>query len=69
MGLFFCMTKKARQKLKYLENENTFQGEKKYFSSVLKGKIKQIKMKQIKQILEGESPTLSKAVVFTNRFV
>ena len=24
---FFCMTKKSRQKLKYLENENNFEGE------------------------------------------
>ena len=33
---FFYMTKKSRQKLKYLENEKRFQNEK-HFSSFLKG--------------------------------
>ena len=34
---FFYMTKKSRQKFRYLENENIFMRNKKHFSSFFKG--------------------------------
>ena len=54
--LFFYMTKKSWRKLKYLENEKSFQDEiKDIFFIIFKG----LSMKQImKFFLEGKSPTL-----------
>ena len=37
MKLFLYITKKSRQKVKYLENEKSFQGEIKNFSSFSEG--------------------------------
>ena len=50
------MTKKFRQKFKYLEKEKSFQDELKTFVIIFKGLL----LKQIKQtFFEGESPTLT----------
>ena len=50
---FFCMTKKSRQKFKYLENEKSFKMKQKAFFIIFKG----LSLKQIKQFYfsEGES--------------
>ena len=59
--LYFYMTKKSRQKCKYLENEMSFQDEIKsifhHFQKAVNDQIKQI-------CLEGESPTLIKLQTF-----
>ena len=56
---FYCMTKKSRQKVKYLENE-------KAFFIIFKG----LSMKQITQLfLEGESPTLICILYYTVCFI
>ena len=52
--LFFYMIKNSWQKLKYLENEKSFEDEIKSFFILFKG----LSMKQITQaFLEGERPT------------
>ena len=56
---FYYMTKKSRQKVKYLENE-------KAFFIIFKG----LSMKQITQLfLEGESPTLICILYYTVCFI
>ena len=62
--LFFYMTKKSRQKLKYLENEKSFKGERKAFFIIFKG----LSLKQIKQIfLDGKGPTLNCPIFMLSR--
>ena len=49
------MTKKSRQKFKYIENEKAFKMKQKVFLKIFKG----LSLKQIKKFfLEDESPTL-----------
>ena len=50
---FFCMTKKSRQKFKYLENEKSFKIKQRAFVIIFKG----LSLKQIKKnyFSEGES--------------
>ena len=58
------MTKKSRQKLKYLENEKSFKGERKAFFIIFKG----LSLKQIKQIfLDGKGPTLNCPIFMLSR--
>ena len=63
---FFYMTKKSRQKFKYLENGKSFQDEIKSIFIILKG----LSMKQtIEFFLEGESPTLKYDLIKTDGIV
>ena len=48
------MPKKSRQKFKYLENEKAFNMKEKAFFIIFEG----LSLKQIKKIMEGESPNL-----------
>ena len=59
------MTKKPQQKLKYLENEKSFQDQIKSISIIFKG----LSMKQITQFFwEGEGPTLRISSVNATKF-